>query len=231
MINIVAVDDSKEYLNSLQQIFQPLKKSYNLVFCFNHFENDDNIDFLIKKLGNLNPDVILMDLSFTLAGRPHDFGIELVRLIISKYPNQKIIMLVGDDEMQDEVLWENIQSAFSAGAVAYLGKKHIYQLRAAIVDVVNGENFVNEESVKSILNVLGKKINPNATLTRRQREVLIHLADDKTIKQIAESIKGADDKPLAIHTINFHLRNIRARLNSKTLHGLVAKSIRGKIIK
>lgn len=230
MITIVAVDDSKPYLSTLQSKFEPYKDKYNLAYCFNIFEDEDNIDFMLQKMGKIEPDVVLMDLSFVHANRPSDYGIELVRRILNKYPRQKIIMLVGDDDASNEERWNNIQRSFAAGAYGYLSKESIRNWRAAILDVVEGESYVNDRAMKAILNGLRMSIEPGYQLTPRQREVLVHLAADKTIQQTADSMTGADNKTLAVHTVNFHLRNVKGRLNCKTLHGLIAKAIRNKII-
>lgn len=234
MITIVAVDDSEEYLGSLKQIFKPYEEKYKLVKCISKMKDEYNIEYMLQQIGHHSPDVILMDLSFAIYDRPHDFGIELVRRIRNKYEAQKVIMLVGDDNDNDQVRWEKIRRSFEVGAMAYLGKRDIASWMEAIDEVVNGDTYVSPRHMQSILR--GIRNQSGATghaykLGNRQLEVLMHLSQDHTIKQVANLIsRGEDKKPITIHAVNFHLRNIRAKLNANTLHGVIAKAIREKII-
>ncbi len=230
MIKIVAVDDNESYLESLKQRFEPHHDKFSLVYCFHQFKDEYNVEFMLKKLKNIQPDAILMDLSFVLTGQSADYGITLVRRILAQFPQQDIIMLVGDDEDDDEQRWTKIRRSFEAGAKAYLGKRDINSWQEAINDVIRGENYVNKEAVKTILNGLRAKVEGRLNLSQRQLEVLTYLAADKNQKQVAHLMKGKDGKTISIHTVNFHLRNIRAQLNCATIHGLIAKALRLKII-
>lgn len=229
MINIVAVDDSKEYLEGLKSIFTD-EEQYHMAYGFSIFEDEYNIEFMLQKIGVIQPDVILMDFSFILTGQPYDFGIELVRRILQLYPKQKIIMLVGDEDDSESDRWTKIRRSFAAGAQAYLSKQDISSWKDAISEVVNGENYINEHLIKTMLKGLRATTKQSYNISGRQREVLIHLAADKTAKQVADSIQGADGAKISVHTVNFHLRNIRSRLNCKTLHGVIAKALKEKII-
>lgn len=230
IIKVVAVDDSEEYLESIKPIFSPFKDSYQLAYCFSKFSEEGNVEFMLERLGRIKPDVILMDYSFVLAGQTADYGVSLVNKILAKFPEQNIIMLVGDDADTVEERWKKIQRSFQAGAKAYLGKRDIAAWRDAIAEVVNGERFVDKRAVQTILNGIGKEVDDSFNLTERQKEILTHLATDKTIQQAASCIQGPNDKTITISAVNFHLRNIRARLHCKTLHGTIAKAIRKKII-
>ena len=234
MISIVAVDDSVEYLGSLKQIFKPYQQQYRLVKCISEMKDEYNIEYMLQQIGQLSPDVVLMDLSFAIHQRPHDFGIELVRRILNKYSKQKVIMLVSDEDDSDQVRWNKIRRSFEAGAMAYLGKKDIASWMEAIDEVVNGDTYVSNRNVKFILQGIREQVDQRLEkykLGNRQLEVLTHLSQDKTLKQVAESINGREQgKPITVHAVNFHMRNIRAILDVHTLHGVVAKAIREKII-
>jgi len=232
MINIIAVDDSKEYLQSLKQIFKPHENQYRLVKCISEMKDDDNIEYMLAQIKEIRPDVVLMDLSFAIHNKPKDFGIELVRRILLKYPEQKIMMLVGDDDDSNQVRWEKIRRSFEVGAMAYLGKRDIASWMEAIDEVVNGDTYVSQRTLKTIVGGLREqsKSSYKYKLGKRQLEVLTHLSEDKTLQQVADSINGERGKSITIHAINFHLRNIRAKFNANTLHGVVAKAIRENLI-
>ncbi|MDX2247530.1 MAG: response regulator transcription factor [Bacteroidia bacterium] len=230
MIKIVAVDDNAEYLESIKPIFSPYKDEFDLAYCFSKFEDKYNEEFLLHKIKEIQPDVVLMDYSFALAGLPSDYGLYLVKKILAQNPTQKIMMLVYDSTDSPEDRGEKVRKSFEAGAIAYLGKKEIGSWREAISEVVRGETYVDKYAMKSVLKSLRKEINPNLQLTDRQIEVLVHLAADQSPSEITALIKVDKGEYLTIHGVNFHLRNIRARLGCSTLHGAVAKAIRSKII-
>jgi len=233
MIKIIAVDDSKEYLQSLEQLFSPHSNRYHLAKSISEMKDEYNIEYLLKQIKEIQPHVVLMDLSFAIYNKPHDYGIELVRRILLKHPDQKIIMLVGDDNDDDQIRWEKIRRSFEVGAMAYLAKRDIALWMVAINEVVNGDSYASQSTLKTIIkNIRGKNKNAFSTykLGKRQLEVLTHLSKDKTLQQVADSIRGENGKSITIHTVNFHLRNIRAQFNANTLHGVVAKAIRENLI-
>ena len=232
MIKIIAVDDSEAYLQSLKQIFKPHENQYKLIKCISEMRDDYSIEYMLEQIKEIKPHVVLMDLSFALYNKPQNFGIELVRRILLKYPDQKVMMLVGDDDDSDQVRWGKIRSSFEVGAMAYLGKRDIASWMEAIDEVVNGDTYVSQRTLKTIVGGLREqsKSSGKYKLGKRQLEVLTHLSRDKTLQQVADSISGEPGKTITIHTVNFHLRNIRARLNANTLHGVVAKAIRENLI-
>lgn len=233
MIKIIAVDDSKKYLQSLEQLFKPHAQRYQLVKSISEMIDEYNIEYMLKQINDIQPHVVLMDLSFAIYKKPHDYGIELVRRILLKYPEQKIIMLVGDDNDDDQMRWEKIRRSFEVGVMAYLAKRDIALWMEAIDEVVNGDSYASQSTLKTIINNLRAK-NKNSfssyNLGKRQLEILTHLSKDKTLQQVADSISGKNGKSITIHTVNFHLRNIRAQFNANTLHGVVAKAIRESLI-
>ena len=117
-IKIIAVDDDESYLESLKLFFSLHKERYDFpdTSRISKFQDEYNIEFMLEKIGKVEPDVVLMDFSFALANKPDDFGIELVRRIREKFPEQAIIMLVGDDDDEDEIRGGKIRRSFEAGA-------------------------------------------------------------------------------------------------------------------
>ena len=236
MIKIIAVDDNKEYLESLKQIFKKSQyDKYQLVQCISEMKDEYNIEYMLAQVEKIAPDVVLMDFSFTLQDKPHDFGIELVRRILMKFPAQKIIMLVGDDNDDDLVRWGKIRRSFEVGAMAYLRKGDIASWTEGIDETVNGDTYVTPDTLKTIVDGIRNRnkidrLQKPYKLSNRQLEVLSHLSKDKTLQQVADSIYGTKERPITIHTVNFHMRNIRALFNANTLHGVIAKAIRERLI-
>jgi len=234
MIKLIAVDDDSAYLDSLSRaVFLPNDQEFQLSLCISNMHDDYNVEFMLEKIGKIRPDIVLMDLSFKLVGRSSDFGIELVKKILEKYPGQKIIMLVGDESDSDPIRADKIMRSFQAGAAAYIGKREIVNSREAILEVINGDKYISKETSKILVNGIGKDA-PEARLkyklTDRHLEVLWLLSQDFDILNVAAQMRNSKGEPLKIHTINFHLKTIRSKLvednNMGTLHGLVAKAIR-----
>ena len=178
-----------------------------------------------------------MDLSFALVGRPGDFGIELVKKILEKYPDQKIIMLVGDQNDSDPIRADKILRSFQAGAAAYIGKREIVNYREAILEVIHGDKYISKETSKILVKGIGKdaaEARRKYKLTDRHLEVWWLLSQDFDIANVASQMKNSKGEALKIDTINFHLKTIRSKLvegnGMKTLHGIVAKAIRVGLI-
>ncbi len=238
MRKIIAVDDDSAYLDYLSKVvFLPNDKEFGLSLCISHMEDEYNIEFMLEKIGKIQPDVVLMDLSFALVGRPGDFGIELVKKILEKYPDQKIIMLVGDQNDSDPIRADKILRSFQAGAAAYIGKREIVNYREAILEVIHGDKYISKETSKILVKGIGKdaaEARRKYKLTDRHLEVLWLLSQDFDIANVASQMKNSKGEALKIDTINFHLKTIRSKLvegnGMRTLHGIVAKAIRVGLI-
>ena len=237
MIKLIAVDDDSAYLDSLSKAaFLQDNKEFQLSLCISHMEDDYNVEFMLEKIGRIRPDIVLMDLSFKLVGRPTDFGIELVKKILEKYPDQKIIMLVGDEDDADPVRADKILRSFQAGAAAYIGKREIVNHRDAIVEaileVIDGDKYISKETSRILVTGIGKAAEGRRKykLTDRHLEVLWLLSRDYDIPNVASQMKNSKGESLKIHTINFHLKTIRSKLveadEMGTLHGMIAKALR-----
>lgn len=238
MIKIIAVDDDPAYLDFLATIVFPITDiQFKLMARISHMEDKHNIEFLLEKIRNLNPDLVLMDMSFVLVNRPEDFGIQLVRTIRSVFPEQKIIMLVGDQGSDDKARANKIIRSFEAGALAYLEKREIAHYREAIEEVIHGDMYVSKSLSKLVLRDFSKNASAKIVeykLTQRHLELLHLLCEGLDITQIAEQMKKEDGKSLDINTVNFHLKTIRKNMfkdqEKTTLHGIVAKVLKEKII-
>lgn len=54
-------------------------------------------------------------------------------------------------------------------------------------------------------------------ITEREQEILELLAADLDLHEIAEALH------LSYHTVQFHIKNLKEKLDARTLHGLLAK--------
>jgi DNA-binding NarL/FixJ family response regulator len=161
------------------------------------------------------PQVVLMDL-----GLPGMDGIEGIRRILAVSPASRVIVLtIHDDD-------ERIFDALCAGAAGYLLKPAGRdQIVDAIETAVAGGAPMNAFIARKVIDAFaGKARRPDSGLTRRERDILRRLAEDKTQKQIAQELF------VSPHTVDTHVRNIYAKLHVHSRSGAVARALRDRLI-
>ena len=138
------------------------------------------------------PDVTLMDLRL-----PEMSGVDAIYAIRAQYPAARFVVLTtyeGD---------EDIHRALEAGARGYIIKGMPYQtLIDALLRVHTGGRFLPAPVTKAL-----ESRTPDSDLSSREREVLRHLVDDMTNKEIANSL-GITEA-----TVKCHVSTILMRLN------------------
>lgn len=140
----------------------------------------------------LRPDVVILDV-----GIPGLNAIEVTRSIRSELPNVYVIGLYGRAEKS------LMTTMVRAGASGYLfkGQCNVDDLARAIHEVFAGRVYVNPDMMEIILReyrVLDGAQQTRASvnvLDSAEREVLQHLADGSSIKEIAER-RNVSDKTI-----------------------------------
>jgi DNA-binding NarL/FixJ family response regulator len=172
---------------------------------------------LLNQLGNgIIPQVLLMDIEMDTMD-----GITATLKVKLQYPTIKILMLSVYDD--DKKLFEAIQ----AGASGYLLKdEKPAKLINAITEVLEGGSPLSPLMATKALNLLRKpadpKINVEATecLSPREKDVLEHLTEGKTVKQIAEKLFVSEK------TVKKHLEHIYQKLQVNSSREAMAKVMR-----
>ncbi len=78
---------------------------------------------------------------------------------------------------------------------------------------------------KKVLNFFPKKSSANTEpLTGKEQEILLHLVNGKSYKQIAEL------QQIGIETVRTHIKHIYCKLHVKSMSQAVAKAIHQKIV-
>jgi DNA-binding NarL/FixJ family response regulator len=168
------------------------------------------------------PDIICMDVS--LHGMFDRSGVELTRKIMEKFPAIRIIGCSMREGIDD------ILAMFDAGASGFIAKHYIYDadvLVKAFRDVLNDKLFCSPEISQSVLAALlqrnsGKSKQTN--LTERELEVLILVAQGKTVKEIASQLF------LSERTVETHKHTLKEKLGVHTDADLVKEAIRRGLI-
>src|ERR1700729_119810 len=140
------------------------------------------------------PDITLMDVRL-----PGTNGTDALIAIRGEFPQARIIMLTTSDSDGE------IQRALRAGAAAYVFKSMPKnELLEVIRSVHCGRRHVPQEVAARIAEHLGED-----DLTNRELEVLRLIRDGHRNKQIA------DELAIAETTVNFHIKNLVAKLQAK----------------
>ncbi len=162
------------------------------------------------------PQVILLDIG--LKGMN---GIEGIRKFKAITPSTHIIMLT--------ILEDNgtVFDAICEGASGYLLKDTSPErVIDAVREVVSGGAPMNGQIARKVIEMF-KEFNPpkgNYGLTGREKEILAHLVDGLTKKQISDKLC------ISFQTVNTHIKNIYEKLHVNTRGGVVAKAFRERLI-
>ena len=195
MTKVILVDDHILFLDGLATILQ----------------NEIGVDVLGKAKNGLElmelieegfvPNIILTDIRMPIMD-----GIALTKLFTKKYPEIHIIALSMFDQ-EDDVL-----EMLDAGAKGYIVKNaERSELVEAIHQVRKGDYYFSPK-----FKGIQKKWNRNKAtessmkLTRRERQILLLLADGKTSQQMADQLH------LSRFTIDTHRKNIHKKLGIKS---------------
>lgn len=160
----------------------------------------------------LRPDLILMDVEM-----PRCNGLEATRRIKVDFPNTKIVMLTvaADDE--------TLLQALKNGASGYLLKsvegREFFRL---LNQVIQGETVLSPTLATRVLTEFTQETTPAAsgepapTLTPRQQEVLVLVAQGLGNKEVAAKLHVSRD------TVKYHVSQILKRLQLRSRYELTS---------
>jgi DNA-binding NarL/FixJ family response regulator len=170
-----------------------------------------------KQIGDLNPDLVVMDIDMPGIG-----GIEGVKIIKSHFPEVKIVMhTVFDDD-------NRIFDCICAGADGYLLKNTSpVKLIQALQDVTEGGAPMSPFVAQKVFQHFRKEsaVAESFHLTSREKEILELLVKGNSYKMIA------DKSSITIDTVRKHLQNIYHKLHVSCGTEAVAKALQHKIVK
>ncbi len=158
------------------------------------------------------PDVILMDINL-----PDKSGIDLCKEVKAKYPAIHIIGLSSFNQQSF------IQKMMDNGASGYVLKNATREeLKEAIETVIGGNNFLSPEAVTTILKNEDSKI---PVITRREKEVLLLIAEGLTNHEIGEKLF------ISTTTVDTHRKNLMAKFEVKNTASLIRMAAQFEFIK
>lgn len=197
MINLILADDHSVVRQAISELLSS-KGNYKVLA-----EAEDG-EQLLKLLKHHQADLVIMDVSMpgldglaALHRMAHDLG---------KVP--PVLILSADDKEQ------SVRAALKAGARGYLPKNaDIAELEFAIGSVLQGKTYLSPAITTPIMTREQTNGSPHGSLsvlTKRELEILAHLADGKTNRDIGKMLH------ISTRTVDTHRSNILKKLKVKT---------------
>jgi DNA-binding NarL/FixJ family response regulator len=196
-IRLLLVDDQRLMRDGLRTILE-LEDDLQVV------GEAENGESSLELYGELNPDVVLMDIRM-----PGIDGVEATRRMIERWPEARVIILTTFDD--DEYIFEGLR----AGAQGYLLKDVSgIELAEAIRKVTAGGALIEPSVARKViaefarLEPAARSINVGLPepLSEREIEVLKLLAQGLSNKEIAEQLY------LAEGTVKNYVSNVLSKL-------------------
>ena len=187
-IRVVVADDHQVVRSGLQQLLATTPDILMVGAAANGVE-------VLAIVGELHPDVVLMDLSM-----PGIDGVEATRRLSVEYPASRVLVLTSFSDQT------RILNALEAGADGYLLKDaDPDDIAEAIRSVHRGESPLDPKAARVLLE--SRRVRRETVpLTDREREVLGLVRDGLANKQIARRL-GISER-----TVKAHLTSVFQRL-------------------
>lgn len=166
----------------------------------------------LKMAHELVPDIVLMDIDM-----PHLNGLGATQTLQKELPQIKVLVLT---------MYSNpdyVGRILQSGARGYVLKEApTEELVKAIETVNSGGTYFSSEIAKKALNqfVRGNATSgPYTQLTKREREVLIHIAEGLSNKEIASQLG------VGVRTVETHRERIIRKLDIHSVAGLTRYAV------
>jgi DNA-binding NarL/FixJ family response regulator len=203
-VKLALIDDHKIVRDGLKALLRNMD-------MFEIVAEGDNGHEAVEMADNPDIDVFLMDVAMPLLN-----GLDATEKIVAKRPDARIIILsmhATDDY---------VRRALSRGASGYMIKNMVpSELEQGVLKVAAGGVYLSP----SIKLRIGHPESPShaaevESLTARQRDILLALADGMSTREMAESLS------ISAKTVETHRSQLMQKLNIFDVPGLVKFAIR-----
>lgn len=212
MIRILIVDDHAIVRAGIHALLQ-LHRDFDVV------GEAADAGEAMRQVQALQPDVVLMDI-----GLPGIDGLAATHAILDVAPQTRVLILTQHENR------EYIIPALRAGSAGYVLKRAPDDtLIKAIRAVYQGETYLDPRVGDVLVNdvrrqTLGASPDPFDSLTEREREVLVLLAQGKTYQQVAETLF------ISVKTVDFHRANLMRKLGISNRAELVRFAVQRGLV-
>jgi len=197
-MKIIIADDHHLIVEGLKAAVQKSFPDFDINTSMNKQE-------LFETLESQTTDILIQDIKFGYSNAK-DFLDE----IKTKFPKLKIILLSSvSDSVSIKQLSKKVDSYI-------LKSESLDEINTAIDSIINDKKYFSKESTKR-LNEFQE--DNEIVLSRREKEVLAVIMQEKSIKEIAEILFISEK------TVEMHRSNLFVKLDVKNLTGLIKKAI------
>ena len=205
-IRILIVDDHSVVRQGLR-MFLALDKELEIVG-----EAGDGTE-AVALARELHPDVVLMDILMPVMD-----GIEATATIRRDLPGVEVVALTS--VLEDKT----VVNAVRAGAIGYLLKNtKAEDLCQAIRSAAAGQVQLSPQAAAFLMEEV-RAHEPQVTLTEREKEILVLLAEGKTNKEMAVMLNLGDK------TVKSHVSNILAKLGMQSRTQAALYAVRAGLV-
>lgn len=208
MIRIALVDDHHVVRRGIQSFLSAMPD-------VNVIGTADSGEAFLETLDAWLPDVVVMDL-YMPGGID---GIETTKRLRQQSPHTQVVVLTAhtDDE--------RVIAALRAGAIGYVRKESDPQLLLdAIRAANNGQSIVDPAVAGAVLRDMTSPNIPGISLTDRENEILLELAQGLTNQEIADKLV------IGTETVKTHVGNVLSKLHLKHRHQAVIYALKKGLI-
>lgn len=211
-IRVFIADDHPVFRNGIKSVLSG--SDYDVI------GEADNGNTALKAISVLKPDIAILDITM-----PDLDGIAVTRRVVEEVPATRVIILSMHADLNHPI------DAFRAGALGYVLKdSDPGELLKAVEKVSAGGKYaspaVTEELLNDFVDVIKKEQSndPFDTLSGREKEILKHIADGSTSKEIAGKLF------ISLATVKSHRNNIMKKLKVNDMASLIKTAIRKGIV-
>ncbi|OGP12438.1 MAG: hypothetical protein A2052_00660 [Deltaproteobacteria bacterium GWA2_54_12] len=211
-IRIFIADDHPVFRNGIKSVLSG--SDYDVI------GEADNGNAALKAISVMKPDIAILDITM-----PDLDGIAVTRRVVEEVPGTRVIILSMHADLNHPI------DAFRAGALGYVLKdSDPGELLKAVEKVSTGGKYaspaVTEELLNDFVDVIKKEQSndPFDTLSAREKEILKHIADGSTSKEIAGKLF------ISLATVKSHRNNIMKKLKVNDMASLIKTAIKKGIV-
>lgn len=205
--NVLIVDDHPIVR---QGIVQLINREDDMRVCCEAGDADQALEAIANNNGCCKADIALVDMSL-----PGISGIELVKILRSRFPEIRILVI----SMHDETLYA--ERALRAGAKGYIMKQEATEkVLIAIRHILSGEVYVSDKMRSKILqriidNRFETPTSPVSHLSDKELDVLRLIGKGLRTSDIASEVNRS------VKTVEAHRANLKEKLGLKNATELV----------
>lgn len=211
-IKLFIVDDHQMMIDGIKALLRN-EKQFEIIGEATRAKN------ALDELENLLPDIIITDIQM-----PEMNGIEFTRLVKTKYPTIKVLVLSMSGE--EGMISEMLDAGISGYVIKNTGRE---ELKNALTKIAEGDVFFSDavavEMMRAYQNSKKRDLQDEIiNLTTREKEIIKLIAKEYSNLKIGETLFISE------RTVETHRKNIFRKTKTKGVVGLIKFAIEQKLI-